>query len=45
MADVAVKRGPGVAGETIKEVSERRTARTEAQKPALMKPKPRKRTR
>jgi CBS domain-containing protein len=45
MADVAIKRGPGVAGETIKEVSERRTARTEAQKPALVKPKPRKRTR
>jgi CBS domain-containing protein len=45
MADVAVKRGPGVAGETIKEVSERRTARTEAQKPALVKPKPRKRAR
>jgi CBS domain-containing protein len=47
MADVAIKRGPGVAGETIKEVSERRTERTEAQKPALEKPapKPRKRAR
>ena len=45
MADVATKRGPAVAGETIKEVSERRTARSEAQKPALVKPQPRKRTR
>ena len=43
MADLAIKRGPGVAGETIKEVSERRTGRTErteAQEPALVKPKP-----
>jgi CBS domain-containing protein len=45
MADVATKRGSAVAGEAIKEVSERRTPRTEAQKPALMKPKPRKKSR
>ncbi|HKA39816.1 MAG TPA: CBS domain-containing protein [Burkholderiales bacterium] len=45
MADLATKRGPAVAGETIKEVSERRTERTEAQKPALMKPKPKKHAR
>jgi CBS domain-containing protein len=45
MADLAIKRGPGVAGETIKEVSERRTERTEAEKPALMKPKPKSRKR
>jgi CBS domain-containing protein len=47
MADLAIKRGPGVAGETIKEVSERRTERTaeraEAQEPALVKPKPKSR--
>src|SRR5262245_26198296 len=43
MADVAIKRGPSVAGETLKDVSERRTAKTEAQKPALEKPKPRRR--
>jgi CBS domain-containing protein len=45
MADLAIKRGPGVAGETIKEVSERRTERTEAQEPALVKPKPKSRKR
>ena len=51
MADLAIKRGPSVAGETIKEVSERREegaapSRTaEEEEPALVKPKPKSRKR
>jgi CBS domain-containing protein len=38
LADVAIKRGPAVAGETVKEVSEQRNPPAEAEKPALEKP-------
>jgi len=38
LADVAIKRGPAVAGETVKHVSEQRNPPAEAEKPALEKP-------
>jgi CBS domain-containing protein len=38
LSDVALKRGPGVAGETVRNVSEQRTPAAEEEKPALEKP-------
>jgi CBS domain-containing protein len=38
LADVAIKRGPAVAGETVKYVSEQRNPPAESEKPALEKP-------